>query len=149
MCDERICQYAPRTTATRQSIFKIFKEPWQHGLDVPMKSISAGQLELWLASRRAQIKNATYNGDLMLNQAISKDQYRSKKETLLKEKATLKENGAVNRFEPAMRFVKALKQGALHSSEGASEQQSDWLEKVGSNLHLANGTLSICFRNRW
>jgi hypothetical protein len=58
---ERLGQYAPKTIATRQSIFKIFKQSWSHGLDIPVHSVSAGQLELWLASRRANFKNATYN----------------------------------------------------------------------------------------
>lgn len=58
---EKITQYAPKTIATRKSILKIFKETWKHGLELPVKDINAGQLELWLASRRADIKNATYN----------------------------------------------------------------------------------------
>ena len=93
--------------------------------------------------------------DLMLNQAISQDEYRPKKETLLKEKASLREKitaleqGAVKRFEPAIRFVKSLTQGHLESSESTSEQNRDRLKKVGSNLLLANGTLSVSFKNRW
>jgi integrase len=59
--EERLCQYAPKTIATRQSILKIFKQSWPHGLDIPIQSVSTGQLELWLASRRANRKNATYN----------------------------------------------------------------------------------------
>ena len=59
--DEALGRYAPKTTATRRSILKIFKETWEHGLDLPLKSISAGQIELWLAARRANFKNATYN----------------------------------------------------------------------------------------
>ena len=58
---ERLSQYSPKTIATRQSIFKIFKETWPHGLNIPVHSVSTGQLELWLASRRANFKNATYN----------------------------------------------------------------------------------------
>src|ERR1039457_2747920 len=59
--EERLAQYAPKTIATRQSIFKIFKQSWPHGLNIRVHSVSAGQLELWLASRRANFKNATYN----------------------------------------------------------------------------------------
>ncbi|MGA2543059.1 MAG: hypothetical protein ABSG78_16020 [Verrucomicrobiota bacterium] len=59
--EERLGQYAPRTIATRRSIFKIFKKTWPYGLDLPVHSVSAGQLELWLASRRANFKNATSN----------------------------------------------------------------------------------------
>jgi integrase len=59
--EERLDQYAPKTVGTRKSILKIFKETWNFGLDVPAKKISAGQIELWLATRRAKMKNATYN----------------------------------------------------------------------------------------
>jgi len=59
--EQRLEQYAPKTIATRRSIFKIFKQSWPHGLNIPVHSVSAGQLELWLASRRANFKNATYN----------------------------------------------------------------------------------------
>ncbi len=59
--EEQIAQFAPKTTATRRSILKIFKETWPHGLDVSVRNISSGQLELWLASRRPHFKNSTYN----------------------------------------------------------------------------------------
>ncbi|MGD0261488.1 MAG: tyrosine-type recombinase/integrase [Verrucomicrobiota bacterium] len=59
--EERLGQYAPKTIATRLSIRKIFKETWPHGLNVPVHSVNTGQLELWLASRRANFKKATYN----------------------------------------------------------------------------------------
>ena len=59
--DESLNRYAAKTAATRRSILKIFKETWKHGLDLPLKSISAGQIELWLGERRANFKNATYN----------------------------------------------------------------------------------------
>jgi site-specific recombinase XerD len=58
---ESLGRYAPKTIATRPSILKNFKQSWPHGLDIPVHSISTGQLELWLASRRAKFKNATYN----------------------------------------------------------------------------------------
>jgi hypothetical protein len=54
--EERLSQYAPKTIASRQSILKIFKQSWPHGLDISVPSISAGQLEMWLASRRANFK---------------------------------------------------------------------------------------------
>ena len=59
--EERLGQYAPKTIATRRSILKTFKETWLHGVNIPVHSVSTGQLELWLASRRANFKNATYN----------------------------------------------------------------------------------------
>lgn len=59
--EEKIAQYAAKTTATRRSILKIFKDTWPHGLEVPIKNVSAGQLELWLAGRRPNIRNSTFN----------------------------------------------------------------------------------------
>jgi integrase len=58
---ERLGQYAPKTIASRQSILKIFKQTWPHGLNISVHSISTGQLELWLATRRPNFKNASYN----------------------------------------------------------------------------------------
>ena len=37
--EERLAQYAPKTIATRQSIFKIFKQSWPHGLNIPVHSV--------------------------------------------------------------------------------------------------------------
>jgi hypothetical protein len=59
--EHRLNQYSPKTCATRKSILKIFKGSWEPGLDFPVRRVSTGQLELWLSSRRAEMKNATYN----------------------------------------------------------------------------------------
>jgi hypothetical protein len=59
--DESLGRYASKTAATRRSILKIFKETWTLGLGLQLKSISAGQIELWLGARRVNFKNATYN----------------------------------------------------------------------------------------
>jgi hypothetical protein len=59
--EEKLGQYAPKTVAIRRSILKIFKATWKLGLDVPVKKISAGQIELWLAGRKTDLKKATYN----------------------------------------------------------------------------------------
>jgi len=58
---EKLNQYAPKTIALRQSILKIFKQTWAHGLSISVHFISTGQLELWLAGRRANFKNASYD----------------------------------------------------------------------------------------
>ncbi len=42
---ERLGQYAPKTIASRQSILKIFKQTWPHGLNISVHSVSTGQLE--------------------------------------------------------------------------------------------------------
>ena len=54
--DEGLTRHASKTAATRRSILKIFKETWKLGLDLQLKSISAGQIELWLAARRSNFK---------------------------------------------------------------------------------------------
>jgi len=59
--EERLSQYAPKTVATRKCILKIFKATCKTDLSVPVKRVSTGQLEMWLAGRRPKIKNATYN----------------------------------------------------------------------------------------
>mgnify|MGYP000969161392 CR=1 FL=1 len=59
--EEHLSQYAPKTVATRLSILKCFKQTWPHGLNVSVQNVNAGQLDLWLASRRPGFRNATYN----------------------------------------------------------------------------------------
>jgi integrase len=59
--EERLAQFAPKTVSTRLSLLKCFKETWPHGLNVTVQSVNTGQLDLWLATKRKEIKNATYN----------------------------------------------------------------------------------------
>ena len=59
--EERLSQYAPKTIATRSSILKSFKETWIGGFNIMVHTVNTGQLELWLANRRKDFKNATYN----------------------------------------------------------------------------------------
>src|ERR1035441_6401086 len=59
--DQRLSQFAEKTAATRRSILKSFKKTWTHGLNISVQTVSAGQLDLWLAGRRKNFKNATYN----------------------------------------------------------------------------------------
>lgn len=59
--EERLSQYAAKTVATRKCILKIFKGTWKSDLNLPVKRISTGQLEMWLAARRQKMRNATYN----------------------------------------------------------------------------------------
>ena len=58
-CDELLNRYKAKTAPIWWSISKMFKESWKHGLDLQLKSISAGQIEIWLGERRANFKNAT------------------------------------------------------------------------------------------
>ena len=47
--DQRLSQFAEKTAATRRSILKSFKKTWTHGLNISVQTVSAGQLDLWLA----------------------------------------------------------------------------------------------------
>jgi integrase len=49
------------TVATDASIIKRFKEHWRHGLDVRVSSVRPSQLDEWLASNEARLKNTSYN----------------------------------------------------------------------------------------
>lgn len=60
--EERLSQYASKTVATRRSIMKSFRQSWAYGLDISLPNVNAGQLELWLAGKSKDLKNATYNG---------------------------------------------------------------------------------------
>ena len=59
--EESVKQFAPKTIGTRRGILNVFKRTWSHGLEIAVNSLSTGQLDLWLASQRARVKNATYN----------------------------------------------------------------------------------------
>ncbi len=59
--EESLNRYAGKTIATRKSILKIFRTTWTHGVDTALRDISTAQLEMWLGSRRQNLKNATYN----------------------------------------------------------------------------------------
>jgi len=59
--EERLAQFAAKTVSTRLSLLKCFKGTWPHGLNVTVQSVNTGQLDLWLATKRKEIKNATYN----------------------------------------------------------------------------------------
>ena len=52
---------APHTQATRKSILKKFKATWPHGLALPVRNVTAGQLELRLGGQRARLKNSSTN----------------------------------------------------------------------------------------
>ena len=76
-----------------------------------------------------------------MSEAIGQDEYASKKQALLNQKADLKEKLATleadtaNRFEPVEEFLKALKQAAFLASQGSEEEKRDFLKKIGFELH--------------
>jgi len=52
---------ADHTKATRRSILGRFKETWSGGFETPVRSISPGQVSLWVGGQRARLKNSSYN----------------------------------------------------------------------------------------
>jgi hypothetical protein len=67
----------------------------------------------------------------------------------LKEKLAILERGGTNRFEPATKFVKALKQAISVTAEGSPEEKRDLAKKIGSNLQIRDRHLSAVSRGAW
>ena len=93
--------------------------------------------------------------DGYLSNAISLEEYQERKVTLLGDKqqvkvdiAAMKRNGA-GWFEPAIRFVKALKEGGLLTIGGTDEQKRDFLKKIGSNRIITAGQIWLTPEKEW
>jgi integrase len=52
---------AEHTQATRKSIMKIFKGTWRQGLDMQVRSVNKGQIQIWLSGQRKRLKNSSHN----------------------------------------------------------------------------------------
>lgn len=59
--EQSIAGLAEHTKATRKSILKIFKETWSFGLEIEVRSVTKGQLQIWLSKHRERLKNSSYN----------------------------------------------------------------------------------------
>lgn len=90
-----------------------------------------------------------------LNEQVTEVEYLGKKQTFVNRKAELKglleglSDNCRNRFEPAIRFVKAATAATLLVSSGNQEQKRDFLKKIGSNLVLVEKSLALTFKNPW
>ena len=51
--EESLSQFDQKTQATRRSILKKFKESWDHGFEISVKTVTPAQLERWLAKHKA------------------------------------------------------------------------------------------------
>ena len=93
--------------------------------------------------------------DMRLNEQISETEYVSKKHVLVNQKAELKgkleafEHNRQNRFEPAIQFVLEAKNATFLLAEGKREKNRDFLKKIGSNLQVAEKSLTLEFKNPW
>jgi hypothetical protein len=47
----RMGQDAPKTIGNRQSVFKLFKQRWPHGLNISIHSVGTSQRESWPATK--------------------------------------------------------------------------------------------------
>ncbi len=59
--EESLSQFDQKTQATRRSILKKFKESWDHGFEISVKTVTPAQLELWLAKHKARLKKVSLN----------------------------------------------------------------------------------------
>jgi site-specific DNA recombinase len=90
-----------------------------------------------------------------LDQAVSLDEFRDAKAQLVQEKQDWKEKAAAltdtahGRFEPAIRFVKAVKQSHLVARTGSPEEKRDFVKKLGSNLRFGSRQLLWEPRGAW
>jgi site-specific DNA recombinase len=90
-----------------------------------------------------------------LAQAISLDEYRAAKTELLGEKQQLKADLAKTEkhhsgwFEPAIQFVKALKEAGLLTTDGTEEQKRDFLKKIGSNPTITEKQIGLMPKEKW
>jgi hypothetical protein len=92
---------------------------------------------------------------MRFNDQINEPEYVSKKLILVNQKAELKgkveafEHNRMNRFEPAIAFVKEAKRATLLLAEKNPEKNRDFPKTIGSNLQLAEKSLSVVFKNPW
>jgi len=56
-----LSQFDQKTQATRRSILKKFKESWDHGFEISVKTVTPAQIELWLAKHKARLKKVSLN----------------------------------------------------------------------------------------
>ena len=52
---------AEHTQATRKSILLRFRKSWKHGFDIQVRTITKGQLRLWLSEHQARLKKSSFN----------------------------------------------------------------------------------------
>ena len=112
-----------------------------------------------IAATKEEIASVDKQTDLLLDMRLSgqidDQEYVSKKHGLVSRKAELKgklesfSTNRRNRFEPVSQFVSEAKYGAKLLVDGKPDQKRDFLKKIGSNLRVAEKTLSVEFKNPW
>ena len=93
--------------------------------------------------------------DAHLEGLVDKQEYQAKKDVLLSSQVTLRErraqleSGALSWLEPARAFLKAARDASPLSASGDLVSQKNFLQKVGSNHHLAGRRLHFEFQSPW
>jgi len=93
--------------------------------------------------------------DMILDKTISQAEYQSKKETLLNQKADIREklvaldDQRAGRFEPVVEFLKEAKQAVFLTEQKNPDACRDFLKKNGSNLFLTDQRIRVEFKNPW
>jgi len=59
--EQSLDQHDTKTKASRTSFLKQLKKTWKKGFNVPVKDITAAQVELWLAPHRQRMKKVSFN----------------------------------------------------------------------------------------
>ncbi len=90
-----------------------------------------------------------------LDASLTLPEYREMKNKLIEAKQLLKEKLAAfgdnrsKRFEPAIRFVKALKEATFLASSDDIPKKRDFFKKVGSNPTILNQGIKFTPRDAW
>ena len=92
---------------------------------------------------------------LYLEKVLALDEYRQTKNQLVTERQVLTssltafEHNRTIPFEPAIRFVKGLKEAAIAAEGGTSTEKRDYLRKAASNFSLRDRKLTYEFQAPW
>src|SRR5881394_203867 len=70
--EESLSQFDQKTQATRRSILKKFKETWDHGFEISVRSVTPAQLELWLAKHKARLRKVSLNEYIRFTRQVSR-----------------------------------------------------------------------------
>jgi integrase len=72
MYEEQLTRFDTGTQVNRRSILNTFRTTWRYGLDLPVKDVTAAQLETWLAKHRGRIKRTSLNAYIVFLRQLFK-----------------------------------------------------------------------------
>ena len=59
--EQSIQDLAEHTQETRKSILAAFKATWKHGLEMQIREVTKGQLQIWLSEHQSRLKGSSFN----------------------------------------------------------------------------------------